>query len=515
MGRFDRRARTGMLVGALAMFFALDVAFLLSMAGMPFVADSLGQAIIDVLPGFISIPLIDALHQWAKILLIVGVVALFLIDGAATGLLAASPRRRTAVVLGVGLLPWVAAFALARLFAPLRIEPVTSLIDAAVGAAVFLAALAFILPSAVDRSTDTGPASPARRRALLGTAAVAAAIAIVSLPLSRIAAVGASGLGNVTTAARRLRTRADIPAADPAVDALPGITPRITTNEDHYVVDTTLVKPRVLIDEWRLDIKGLVQSPFSLTYDQLLDLEAVEQIHTLECISNYVGGDLISTALWTGVPLRDLLNRAQVQVGAYDVVFTSVDGYTDSIPIAKAMEDRTLVAYLMNGKTVPQDHGYPARMLVPNIYGMKNVKWIRTIEVVNYDFIGYWQQQGWSDSANINTNARIDLPGRSVRWTGGTLPVAGIAFAGARGISKVELSSDGGKSWGLATLEVPMGPLSWRRWSYDWTPSGAGPVKLIVRATDGTGNTETPIARSPYPDGSTGYDSIDVTVQRG
>src|SRR5436190_1841826 len=204
MGRFDRRARTGMLVGALAMFFALDVAFLL-----------------------------------------------------------------------------------ARLFSPLRIEPVTSLIDAAVGAAAFLAALAFILPSAVDRSTDTGPASPARRRALLGTAAVAAAIAIVSLPLSRIAAVGAGGLGNVTTVARRLRTRADIPAANPGVDALPGITPRITTNEDHYVVDTTLVKPRVLIDEWRLDIKGLVQSPFSLTYDQLLDLEAVEQIHTLECISNY------------------------------------------------------------------------------------------------------------------------------------------------------------------------------------------------------------------------------------
>src|SRR5437867_7037297 len=436
MGRFDRRARTGMLVGALAMFFALDVAFLLSMAGMPFVADSLGQAIIDVLPGFISIPLIDALHQWAKILLVVGVVALFLIDGAATGLLAASPRRRTAVVLGVGLLPWIAA-------------------------------------------------------------------------------VGAGGLGNVTTVARRLRTRADIPAADPGVDALPGITPRITANEDHYVVDTTLVKPRVLIEEWRLDIKGLVQSPFSLTYDQLLDLEAVEQIHTLECISNYVGGDLISTALWTGVPLRDLLNRAQVQAGAYDVVFTSVDGYTDSIPIAKAMEDRTLVAYLMNGKTVPQDHGYPARMLVPNIYGMKNVKWIRTIEVVNYDFIGYWQQQGWSDSANINTNARIDLPGRSVRWTGDAITVAGIAFAGARGISKVELSSDGGKSWAQAALEVPMGPLSWRRWSYDWTPSGAGPVKLIVRATDGTGNTETPIARSPYPDGSTGYDSIDVTVQRG
>jgi DMSO/TMAO reductase YedYZ molybdopterin-dependent catalytic subunit len=503
-----------MLVGALAMFFALDVAFLLSMAGMPFVADSLGQAIIDVLPGFISIPLIEALHQWAKILLIVGVIALFLIDGAATGFLAAS-RRRTAAVLGLGLLPWVAAFVFARIFSPQRIEPVTSLIDAAVGAAVFLGALAFILPSALDRSADTAPASPSRRRALLGTAAVAAAVAIVSLPLSRIAAVGSGGLGNVTSVARRLRTRVEVPSPDPTVDALPGITPRITANEDHYTVDTTLVKPRVLIDEWRLDIKGLVQSPFSLTYDQLLDLEAVEQLHTLECISNYVGGDLISTALWTGVPLRDLLRRAQVQPGAYDVVFTSVDGYADSIPIAKAMEDRTLVAYLMNGKTVPQDHGYPARMLVPNIYGMKNVKWIRSIEVVNYDFIGYWQQQGWSDGAPINTNARIDLPGRNVPWSGGAVTVAGIAFAGARGISKVELSTDGAKSWAPATLEGAMGPLTWRRWTYAWTPNGTGPARLIVRATDGTGNTETPVGRAPFPDGATGYDALDVTVRRG
>jgi DMSO/TMAO reductase YedYZ molybdopterin-dependent catalytic subunit len=515
MSRFDRRVRTGMLVGALAMFFALDVAFLLSMAGMPFVADSLGQAIIDVLPGWISIPLIELLHHWAKILLVVGVIGLFLIDGAATGALAASPRRRTAAVLAVGLLPWVAAFGLARFFSPQRIEPVTSLIDAAAGAAVFLAALAFILPSALDRSAEAEPASPGRRRALLGTAALAAAIAIVSLPLSRVAAVGSGGLGGVATAARRLRTRAEIAPPDPAIDALPGITRRITANEDHYTVDTTLVKPRVLIDEWRLDIKGEVQSPFSLTYDQLLDLEAVEQMHTLECISNNVGGDLISTALWTGVPLRDLLGRAQVKPSAYDVVFTSVDGYTDSIPIAKAMEERTLVAYLMNGQTVPQDHGYPARMLVPNIYGMKNVKWIRTIEVLNYDFIGYWQRQGWSDSANVNTNARIDLPGRNIRWAGGAITVAGIAFAGGRGISKVEVSTDGGKSWGPATLEEAMGPLTWRRWSYAWTPNGTGPAKLIVRATDGTGNTETPVGRPPYPDGATGYDSLDVSVQRG
>src|SRR5438045_8680082 len=164
MGRFDRRARTGMLVGALAMFFALDVAFLLSMAGMPFVVDSLGQAVIDVLPGWISIPRIEALHEWAKILLVVGLVALFLIDGGATGLVAAS-RRRTVAVVGVGLLPWVAALVFARIFSPQRIEPVTSLIDAAVRAAVFLAALAFISPTALASRADNEPAAPAPSRA--------------------------------------------------------------------------------------------------------------------------------------------------------------------------------------------------------------------------------------------------------------------------------------------------------------------------------------------------------------
>ncbi len=416
-------------------------------------------------------------------------------------------------MVGVGLLPWVAAFVLARLFAPLRIELVTSLIDAAVGAAVFLAALAFILPSALERPAETGPASPARRRALLGTAAVAAAVAIVSLPLSRIAAVGSGGLGNIATAARRLRTRADIPAANPAVDALPGITPRITANEDHYTVDTTLVKPRVDIATWKLDVSGAVEAPFSLTYDELLDLDAIEQVHTLECISNPTGGELISTAVWTGTRMRDLLQRARPTAKAYDVVLTSVDGYTDSFPIAKAMEPETLLVYLMNGKTLPQDHGYPVRVLVPNIYGMKNVKWLQQIKVETFDFKGYWQEQGWSDSAIINTNTRIDIPtNRSVRWDGGTVPIVGIAFAGARGIKSVQVSVDDGKTWNEATLEAAPGPLTWVRWVYRWTPDGPGTRTIRARATDGKGDMQTPVRRDPYPDGATGYDLIDVNV---
>src|SRR5438093_222231 len=396
-----------MLVGALAMFFALAVSFLVSLAGMPFVADSLGQAIIDVLPGWISIPLIELLQYWAKWLLIVGVVALFFADGAITGLLAVAPRRRDATVVAVAVVPWVASVVLAQLFSASKIEPVTSVIDAAAGAATFLVSLAFVLPSAAAQAAAADPErppSPARRRALLGTAGLAALVAIAALPLSRISGIAASTLGNVPTAARRLRAKASLAAADPAIDALPGITPRLTENEAHYTVDTTLVKPRVDIAAWRLEIAGEVEQPFALSYDELLDLEAVEQVHTLECISNYVGGDLISTAVWTGVPLRDLLARAK-----------------------------------------------PKR----------------------------------------------------------------IAYAGARGISKVEVSTDGGSSWSAASLEPMAGDLSWRRWSFGWTPPKTGSHRLVARSTDGAGNTETPIRRPPFPNGSTGYHEVDVNVQRG
>ena len=146
---------------------------------------------------------------------------------------------------------------------------------------------------------------------------------------------------------------------------------------------------------------------------------------------------------------------------------------------------------------------------------MKNVKWVRKIDVVNYDFLGYWMQQGWSDSATVNTNTRIDVPGRNVSWGGGAVTVAGIAFAGARGISKVEVSADGGASWGQAGLEPAAGDLSWRRWSYAWTPARTGAFRLLARSTDGHGDTETPIKRSPFPNGSTGYHEVEVNVQRG
>ncbi len=263
---------------------------------------------------------------------------------------------------------------------------------------------------------------------------------------------------------------------------------------------------------WKLEVAGNVERPFAIGYDELLDMEAVERPHTLECISNEIGGDLISTAVWVGVPMADLLARAGVKAGAYDAVLTSVDGYSDSIRIAKAQDPDTLVAYLMNGVTLPEEHGYPARALIPGIYGMKNVKWLHRIEVVTFDFQGYWMERGWSDVAAYNTHVRIDAPPVSPRLENGGVVIAGIAFAGQRMISRVEISTDGGKTWVEAELEEAPGRHTWRRWRYVWTPPGAGRYRLVARAIDGDGQRQTSVRRPPFPDGSTGYHEREIGI---
>ena len=515
--RIDHRERTGLVVGAVSMFFALDVAFLASLGGFVFAPDALGQAFIEVLPGFIVVPLIGLLQFWAKRLLVAAVVIGFLVCGALTGRLAVDPRRSDRTVLLVGALPWVATLVLGQLFARGKVDLSSTLLTTGIGAMTFFVALQLLAGVATSRpGSSDAERSPARRRVLFGAAATAAVVAIASLG-------GGSALRAVTKRAegiplmvRRLRSAVTPPPALATFESIGALTPRVTPNAAHYTVDTTLIKPSADIEKWVLNIGGSVESPFSLTFDELLDLEAVEQLKTLECISNEVGGELMSTALWTGVPLRDLLARARPKAETYDVKLTSIDGYTDSIRIEKAMEAETIVAYLMNGVTIPLDHGYPARLLVPNIYGMKNVKWLTKIECVTFDYQGYWMERGWSDIAIVNTNTRVDTPTRAVKWDGsGRIPVAGVAFAGARGIQKVEVSTDGGKTFTDAELEPTLGPLTWVRWKLDWLPPGTGRFQIVARATDRTGALETQVRREPFPSGATGWDGVEVTVTRG
>jgi len=287
----------------------------------------------------------------------------------------------------------------------------------------------------------------------------------------------------------------------------------VTSNDQFYIVSKNLfADPIVGGNSWKLVIDGEVNHPFVLTYQQVLALPMQQQYESMMCISNEVGGEYMSNALWEGVPLKDLLQRAGVKVGATKVVFHAVDDYSDSIHLSKALEPTTLMAVRMNGITLPDSHGFPARMLVPGIYGMKHCKWLSHIEVVNYDYQGYWQERGWSDAAPIRMTARIDTPldGSTVAANRPTF-IAGVAFSGNRGISEVDVSTDGGQTWRAATLKQPLSALTWVLWELEWRPD-PGNYLVIARAIDLDGNVQDPMVAPPLPDGSSGYHTINVTV---
>ncbi|GCE19033.1 molybdopterin-dependent oxidoreductase [Dictyobacter kobayashii] len=230
---------------------------------------------------------------------------------------------------------------------------------------------------------------------------------------------------------------------------VPGLSPEVTSNAQFYGVSKNLVSdPTVNGDSWKLTVDGLVAQPFTLTYKDLMAIPTHKQYESMMCISNEVGGNYMSNALWEGIALKDLLQRAgSIKPGATKVVLHAADSYSDSIHLAKALEPTTMVAVKMNGETLPTAHGYPARLLVPGIYGMKHVKWITHIEVVNTDYQGYWQQNGWSDPAPIKLTSRIDTPTYGSKVSAGKPTyIAGVAFSGNKGISQVEVSVDGGRA---------------------------------------------------------------------
>jgi DMSO/TMAO reductase YedYZ molybdopterin-dependent catalytic subunit len=290
------------------------------------------------------------------------------------------------------------------------------------------------------------------------------------------------------------------------------LTPAITPNEQFYVTSYRSA-PRIDVREWQLSVNGLVERPLTLTYAQLLARPSLTEIVTLECVGNGVGDDAIGTAEWEGISLKVLLEEAGITSQAHDVVFRAADGYSDSIRLERAMVGDVLVAFKMNGVPLPQGHGFPARIIAPGIYGMKNVQWLTEIEVVVEDYRGYYQKQGWSDDATVKTTSRIDLPGHGENLEGRDYLVRGLAFAGTRGINQVEISTDGGDQWAQASLATSLSPHAWRFWSYRWTIPAPGRYTLTVRATDGTGRRQSADEQGPFPDGATGLHEVTVKVE--
>ena len=284
------------------------------------------------------------------------------------------------------------------------------------------------------------------------------------------------------------------------------LSPEITPNDEFYVVSKNITDPQVEVAGWNLEVAGLVEEPFTLNYEELRAMPAVEEFVTPECISNMVGGDLISNAGWKGVPLKAILDRAGLEPGVIDISFFAEDGYSESISLDRAMGDEVMVAYEMNGEPLSHKHGHPARLLVPGFFGLKSVKWLTKIEPVASDFQGYWQNRGWTDDPVVKTMSRFDTPvhGSKHPLAGATL--GGVAFAGDRGISKVEISADEGTTWTEAQeISDPLSPHTWVIWRTQAQASQSGGAAFLVRATDGRGAVQTAARTGTLPDGATGH----------
>jgi DMSO/TMAO reductase YedYZ molybdopterin-dependent catalytic subunit len=290
----------------------------------------------------------------------------------------------------------------------------------------------------------------------------------------------------------------------------------ITPNDLFYCVTKNVIDPRVNIDLWHLEIGGLVQNPATWRFQDLIGFKPTTQETTLMCISNGLDAGLISNAVWKGLPLRDLLDQAGVLSGAARVRLHGVDNYTDTIPLEKAMEPTTLVAYEMNGVALPDRHGYPLRAIVPGYFGEKNVKWLTRVEVTDADAKGFYEAQGWGPDFVVPIRSRIDVPDEwvfvSLSKLTAPIEVKGIAFGGDRGISRVELSFDDGQTWSDTEIYYSGGNLAWSLWKAQWTPTATGDYPLLVRATNGEGDVqEFEEDRGPFS-GVSGLHRINVRV---
>jgi hypothetical protein len=289
------------------------------------------------------------------------------------------------------------------------------------------------------------------------------------------------------------------------------VAPFLTPNDQFYRIDTALVVPRVRAESWKLTVGGMVDQPITLTYEELLARPMIEADITIACVSNEVGGNLVGTARWLGCRLDDLLAEAGIQPAADQIVGRSVDGFTAGFPTALLDGRDALVAVGMNGEPLPARSGFPARLIVPGVYGyVSATKWLSEIQLTTFaEFEGYWIPRGWSVEAPVKTQSRIDTPQQGrVLEAGTTVAIAGVAWAPIRGIKNVEVRIDS-EPWSPAQLGDEHAATTWRQWSMPWTPS-KGNHTLSVRATDGTGVTQTGEVAEVAPDGATGWHTITV-----
>jgi DMSO/TMAO reductase YedYZ molybdopterin-dependent catalytic subunit len=505
-------ALTGLLTAAVSLGVAELAAAITGAQGAPVIA--VGETAINLTPIPVKDFAIVHFGSHDKEALIGGIVVLLAAFAALLGMLAV--RRIGYGLAGLAAFAGVGVAAAVHLPNATAVDVVPTLAGVAVAAAalVVLVRAAAGVGSAATSADGVGTAATAadRRRFLLAGAGVAALAAVAG-------GVGDKLAGRFSVASSRARVRLPAPGvAARAVPAgadlrIPGLTPFFTSNSSFYRVDTDLVLPQVSPESWTLRIDGMVDRELEFTFADLLKMPLTENDMTLVCVSDSVGGPYLGNARWLGVPLAGLLRRARVRAGADQVLSAATDGMTISTPVATILDTQgALLAVGMNGQPLPIAHGFPARMLVPGLYGyVSATKWVTRLTLTTFaKQRAYWTQRGYTARAPIKTESRIDVPKPLAQVTAGHVTVAGVAWAPAKGIAAVQVNVDNGP-WHQAKLAAVDGIDTWRQWRWDWDAS-PGLHTLQVRATDNAGVTQTPARTQVFPNGASGWDSTVVTV---
>ncbi len=479
---------------------------------------AVGSAAVDLTPTPLKEYAVRTFGTNDKAVLLGGLYVTTALFAALAGLLSARrPAFGAAVFATAGLLGAWAALARPGAGASAAAPAVAA---GLLGAATVLVLLRRVPATApTTRSPDAadaapGPRTTTRRAVLAATGGTFAA--------GTLAAVGGRAWSDRRFDIGAARDTVRIPPAAkplpplpaPVRPTVPGLSPLTTRTEDFYRVDTALTLPRIDPRHWALRIRGMVDHPLLLTFDDLLREPLEELDHTLSCVSNEVGGPYVGTTRWLGAALPALLRRAGVRAGADQLVGRSQDGMTIGTPLESVLDGRrALLAVAMDGAALPVAHGFPCRSVVPGFYGYASAtKWLVELEVTTFAaYDPYWVRRGWDRTGAVRTTSRIEVPAPFARVPAGDVTVAGTAWATHRGITAVEVRVDGGP-WQQTVLATDAGPDLWRQWSHRWTGATPGAHRIEVRATDATGAVQTGDRAAPFPSGATGWHSTVVTV---
>ncbi|MFC5788704.1 oxidoreductase [Agromyces tardus] len=478
-------------------------ALLVARDGSPILA--VGSFVIDIVPQPVKEFAIATFGELDKVALLAGLGLAVLVASAVAGVLQLVRPPLGSVALGVAGALSVAAIVTRAAATPLAFVPPV------VGTAAGIVALT-LLVRRLRRWRDGAQGADAAaaglgRRGFLRFAGVAAASALLVGVGSRIVAAAGSSIAAIRDAVKLPAPRTTVAIPEGAELDIPGLSPLYTPNADFYRVDTALTVPEIDPASWRLTIDGMVDRPAELTFDDLVGMGLDEYSVTLTCVSNEVGGELLGTARWLGIPVREVLRRAGPQAGADMVLSRSVDGFTASTPLASLTDDGldAILAVGMNGEPLPLEHGFPVRMVVPGLYGyVSATKWLTALRVTTFAADeGYWTPRGYSATAPIKLSSRIDTPRLDRAIPAGPTKIAGVAWAQPVGVERVEVQLDDGE-WRAARLSTPINGATWVQWVVDWDAT-PGTHYVAVRATDRDGRLQAEERAPIAPDGSTGW----------